>query len=63
VGVAVEYIFIFTYSVIVAVVAGVILAAIAALFSPQPKGKYFKRTFCYTTLVVSIFILLLVFVN
>jgi hypothetical protein len=49
--------------VIVAVVAGVILAAIVALFSPQPKGKYFKRTFCYTTLVVSIFILLLVFVN
>ncbi|UUO24818.1 hypothetical protein FGD67_17530 [Colwellia sp. M166] len=58
-----EYIFIFTYTVIVAVVVGLILATIVALFSQQNKRKYFQRTFGYTTLAVSVFILLLIFVK
>lgn len=53
-----EYIFIFTYSVILAVMAGGILGAIVALFSKQHKGRNFRVTFCYSAVVVVIFIML-----
>ncbi len=56
-----EYLFIFTYSVILAVMAGLLLGAVVAIFSSKAKLKKFQLTLGYTSLIVTLLINLYIF--
>jgi hypothetical protein len=58
-----EYIFILTYSIMLALMAGVLLGAIVALFSKEHKLKKFQATLCYTSAVVAVALITMTMVN
>jgi predicted PurR-regulated permease PerM len=62
-GTAVEYIFIFTYSVILALMTGVTLGAVVSFFSKKNKLKRFQSTLFYSTIIVAASILVMAFIN
>ncbi len=62
-GEVMEYLFIFTYTVILAVMAGLLLGAIFALFSKQNKLKRFQIVFGYSSLVLMLIINLYIILN
>jgi len=59
----VEYIFIFTYSVIIALMSGVTLGAVVAFFSKDNKLKRFQTTLFYSTIIVAVAIMMMAFIN
>ncbi|SEL64319.1 hypothetical protein SAMN05216262_11627 [Colwellia chukchiensis] len=53
----------FTFTVIIAVTVGAILAAIVALFSNKNKKHYFQRTFCYSSIAVAMLLILRILIS
>lgn len=58
-----EYIFIFTYSVIIALMSGVTLGAVVAFFSKENKLERFQTTLFYSTIIVAVAIMMMAFIN
>ena len=58
-----EYLFIFTFSVILAVTAGLFLGALVAFFSKENKAKNFRVAFSYTAIFVLAILTIMTFIN